>query len=76
MPEEKNNPSYPARLQASIKKGLYSGIMSIPVIVEGHIHSPALADRALELGAFAVVVGAAITQPEWITSYFVKGLTN
>jgi len=50
--------------------------LSIPVFVEGHIRSPADARRALELGAFAVVVGAAITRPEWITANFVQNLIN
>ncbi len=46
----------------------------VPTVVEGHIHSPDDARRALELGAFAVVVGAAITQPDWITAKFVESL--
>lgn len=46
----------------------------VPVVVEGHIATPEQARRALELGAYAVVVGAAITQPDWITRRFVEGL--
>jgi putative N-acetylmannosamine-6-phosphate epimerase len=42
-----------------------------PVVVEGHISTPAEAHRALDLGAYAVVVGAAITQPDQITRRFV-----
>jgi N-acylglucosamine-6-phosphate 2-epimerase len=45
-----------------------------PVVVEGHIATPEQARRALELGAYAVVVGAAITQPDWITRRFVTGM--
>jgi len=48
----------------------------IPTVVEGHVHTPDDARRALELGAFAVVVGAAITQPDWITAKFVESLKN
>lgn len=48
--------------------------VSVPVIVEGHITTPDQARQALDLGAHAVVVGAAITQPEWITQHFVEAL--
>lgn len=47
-----------------------------PVIAEGRIHSPALARRALELGAWAVVVGSAITRPRTITARFVRALID
>ena len=36
----------------------------VPVVVEGHIQTPQEARRALDLGAFAIVVGTAITRPE------------
>jgi N-acylglucosamine-6-phosphate 2-epimerase len=42
----------------------------VPVILEGRIESPTDVRRALDLGAFAVVVGAAITKPDWITARF------
>ena len=45
--------------------------VSIPVIGEGNLDTPAKAKRALELGAFAVVVGGAITRPQQITRKFV-----
>lgn len=48
--------------------------VSIPVIVEGRVGLPVEARRALELGAFAVVVGAAITHPESITARFVEAM--
>lgn len=35
--------------------------LTVPVICEGGIASPAMAQRAIELGAYAVVVGTAIT---------------
>ena len=42
-----------------------------PVIAEGGIWSPEEALGALEAGAFAVVVGSAITRPQLITKRFV-----
>lgn len=44
----------------------------IPVIAEGRIHSPEDAAKALHLGAWAVVVGTAITRPIDITSWYVE----
>jgi putative N-acetylmannosamine-6-phosphate epimerase len=43
---------------------------AVPVIAEGRIHTPAQARRALAAGAFAVVVGGAITRPHEITARF------
>ncbi|GAB2756505.1 hypothetical protein GCM10027090_28420 [Sinomonas soli] len=43
-----------------------------PVIAEGRTHTPAQARFALDAGAFAVVVGTAITHPATITSWFRK----
>ncbi len=48
--------------------------LPIPVIAEGRIHSPDQARRALELGAWAVVVGSAITRPRTITARFARAL--
>lgn len=45
--------------------------VKVPVVVEGHITSPGEARKAFELGAWAVVVGSAITRPETITARFV-----
>jgi len=46
--------------------------LDIPVIAEGRIRTPEQALAALEAGAFAVVVGAAITRPQEITRWFVQ----
>jgi len=50
--------------------------LSVPVIAEGHIQSPADARRALSCGAFAVVVGTAITRPHLITKKFVDEINK
>src|SRR5271155_3870018 len=50
------------------------GRLRVPLIVEGHITQPEEVKRALDLGAFAVVVGSAITRPEAITARFVKAI--
>lgn len=48
--------------------------LPIPVIAEGRVNSPEQARRALDLGAWAVVVGSAITRPRAITARFVRAL--
>lgn len=44
----------------------------IPVLAEGRIHSPTHVADCLEAGAFAVVVGTAITHPTTITRWFAQ----
>ena len=44
----------------------------LPVVLEGRVHRPAELRRAFDLGAYAVVVGTAITNPEWLTRRFVE----
>lgn len=53
-----------------------SGAVDIPVIGEGRIHTPQQAVEALRSGAFAVVVGGAITRPLEITRRFVDAIEN
>jgi len=48
----------------------------IPVIAEGRIWTPSEAAHALKCGAYAVVVGSAITRPRVITQRFVEVLKN
>lgn len=43
-------------------------------VAEGNIRTPAEARAALDAGAFAVVVGSAITRPEVITRWFTEAL--
>jgi N-acylglucosamine-6-phosphate 2-epimerase len=47
--------------------------VTIPVVAEGRLHRPEDAAEAFALGATAVVVGTAITNPEAITATFVAG---
>ncbi|MEE4176693.1 MAG: N-acetylmannosamine-6-phosphate 2-epimerase [Bacteroides sp.] len=45
-----------------------------PVFAEGRINTPELAFSALKAGAWAVVVGSAITRPHLITRWFVDAI--
>lgn len=45
--------------------------LSIPVFAEGRYNTPAEAGKAMEMGAFAVISGTAITRPRVITQWFV-----
>lgn len=48
--------------------------LDVPVIAEGRIATPAHAVAAFERGAWALVVGKAITSPSWIVRQFVTAL--
>ncbi|MEU1359763.1 N-acetylmannosamine-6-phosphate 2-epimerase [Micromonospora zamorensis] len=50
--------------------------IDVPVIAEGRIHTPAQAAQALRAGAWAVVVGTAITHPSTITGWFASALAD
>lgn len=51
-----------------------SSTVKMPVIAEGKIQNEEQAVKAIESGAFSVVVGTSITRPEIITSRYVKAL--
>lgn len=53
-----------------------AAIAQVPLVVEGRVHTPAQAAMAMEHGAFAVVVGTAITHPTSITSWFVDAVSS
>ena len=50
--------------------------VDIPVIGEGRVHSPEQAVEMLNAGAFAVVVGGAITRPLEIATRFIQAVEN
>ena len=50
--------------------------IKIPIIAEGKIRTPEQARKAIDLGAYAVVVGTAITRPDVITGRFVNALSG
>lgn len=53
-----------------------AGQLKIPVIAEGRVHEPCQARKMLELGAYAVVVGGAITRPLEIAQRFIRAIGN
>ena len=48
----------------------------VPVIAEGRIHTPQQAGAALAAGAYAVVVGSAITRPVTIARRFADAIAS
>jgi N-acylglucosamine-6-phosphate 2-epimerase len=50
--------------------------LDIPVICEGGISSPKMAREALNLGAYAVVVGGAITGIDYLVKAYREGIGN
>lgn len=50
--------------------------ITVPVIGEGKIHYPYQAVKVLEAGAYAVVVGGAITRPLEIADRFIQAVSN
>lgn len=51
-----------------------SKLLPVPVIAEGRIQTPEQARKMLELGAWSIVVGGAITRPQLITKAFAEGI--
>jgi len=45
---------------------------NVPVVAEGHVHTPEQVRELFNAGAHSVVVGTAITDPVTITSWFVR----
>jgi len=51
-----------------------SKALTVPLFAEGRINTPDIAKLVINCGAFAIVVGSAITRPTMITEWFVKQL--
>ncbi|MEO8684662.1 MAG: N-acetylmannosamine-6-phosphate 2-epimerase, partial [Devosia sp.] len=50
--------------------------LSVPVVAEGRFNTPELARAAIDVGAYAVVVGTMITNPREITRGFVRAVAR
>jgi len=50
--------------------------LSVPVIAEGNVRTPSDAAAAKAAGAWAVVVGSAITRPEFVTRWFADAIDS
>jgi len=50
--------------------------LRVPIIAEGKIKNPEDAAKAIENGAYAVVVGSAITRPQRIAAWFVEAINK
>ncbi|MFT8411830.1 MAG: N-acetylmannosamine-6-phosphate 2-epimerase [Schleiferilactobacillus perolens] len=50
--------------------------VSTPIIMEGHTHSPKQVTAGFQAGAFAAVVGGAITRPQQITARYVDQIND
>jgi N-acylglucosamine-6-phosphate 2-epimerase len=48
----------------------------VPVIAEGHFKTPQQCVEALDAGAYAVVVGTALTAPEVVMAEFVQAMAR
>lgn len=55
---------------------LVQQLPGVAVVAEGRVHTPAQAAACREAGAFAVVVGTAITHPTSITRWFNTAVAN
>lgn len=49
-------------------------LCGIPVVAEGNFDTPEKAKKAMDMGAYTVVVGGAITRPQQIAKKFIDGL--
>jgi glucokinase-like ROK family protein len=65
----RNNQSFSWTLLAQMAQQLH-----VPIMAEGHISTPEAARRALDGGAWCVIVGSAITRPGVIAARFVRAL--
>ncbi|WP_373212411.1 N-acetylmannosamine-6-phosphate 2-epimerase [Ruminococcus sp. 5_1_39BFAA] len=68
------SPKLPGPDYELVKK--LAATIDVPVIGEGRVHSPEQAVEMLNAGAFAVVVGGAITRPLEIATRFIQAVEN
>lgn len=54
--------------------GEWARVLRTPLVVEGRVSTPEQAARAIRAGAFAVVVGAAITRPQEMARRFADAI--
>lgn len=71
-PETRKNINSP---NIQLIKNLCASV-SIPVFGEGRINTPELAKKAMDAGAFCVIVGSAITRPRVITQWYIKEMNK
>lgn len=69
LPRQKLGPDF--ELLSTLVKNLKT-----PIVMEGRLWAPDEVARAFELGAFAVVIGSAVTRPHEITRRFVKAIPS
>lgn len=50
--------------------------LNVPLFAEGRINTPAEAAKSIQLGAYAVITGTAITRPRVITKWYVDAIKN
>ena len=50
--------------------------LTVPVFAEGRYNTPAEAGKAVQIGAYAVISGTAITRPRVITQWFVNEINS
>ncbi len=70
-PSTRGNDSFSWSLLAKLARHLH-----VPIMAEGHISTPAEARRAIDGGAWCVIVGSAITRPGVIAQSFSRALAQ
>ncbi len=68
-------PAGVARPDLPLLRAAVAEFPRVPIVCEGHVHTPADARAALDAGAWAVVVGTAITHPTTVTGWFADALS-
>jgi N-acylglucosamine-6-phosphate 2-epimerase len=69
LEKAKNGPDFDL-LSALVKQ------ISVPIVMEGRVWEPEEVTKAFHLGAYAVVIGSAITRPHHITRRFLQAVPS